>query len=736
MRVDLFDFDLPAKRIALRPAEPRDAARLLVVRPRAGGGAAFEDRGVRDLTDLLQRGDILVTNDTRVIPAQLQGRRIRGAASARIDATLHKREGANLWRAFVRPFKKLKAGEAIGFEGPGHETLDAEVVEKGAEGEVLLRFSLSGGDLDAAIERVGRVPLPPYISGKRAADERDAADYQTLFAQRSGAVAAPTASLHFTPALVAALTARGVAIEKVTLHVGAGTFLPVKAEDTRDHRMHAEWGEVSAATAKILSEARRAGRRIVAAGTTSLRILEIGRAARRRHRRVLRRDLDLHYARLRVPRGGRSPHQFSSAALDTVHARLRFLRSRGDARGLCSCDRAELSILQLWRCLPVVSRAGAGMSEDFRFEIAATDGAARAGAITLPRGSIRTPAFMPVGTAATVKAMHPEAVKALGADIVLANTYHLMLRPGAERIAALGGLHRFMNWPGPILTDSGGFQVMSLAKLRKLDEKGVTFQSHIDGSTHVLTPERSMEIQDLLDADIQMQFDECVKLPCAEEEARRAMLLSLRWAERSKKAFAGKPGRALFGIVQGGASKALRIESARALVEMDFEGYALGGLAVGEPQDVMLAMIDYAAPELPADKPRYLMGVGAPDDLVEAVRRGIDMFDCVMPTRAGRHGLAYTRAGKLNLRNARHADDPAPVDAEACNAVTRTYARAYLHHLVKSGEILGMMLLTEINLAYYEALMADLRAAISAGRLDDFIAETKDGWLRGDESES
>jgi len=370
------------------------------------------------------------------------------------------------------------------------------------------------------------------------------------------------------------------------------------------------------------------------------------------------------------------------------------------------------------------------MSEDFRFDIAATDGAARTGAITLPRGKIRTPAFMPVGTAATVKAMHPEAVKALGADIVLANTYHLMLRPGAERVAALGGLHRFMNWPGPILTDSGGFQVMSLAKLRKLDENGVTFQSHIDGARHVLTPERSMEIQDLLGADIQMQFDECVKLPCTEEEARRAMLLSLRWAERSKKAFARKPGRAAFGIVQGGAVTALRLESARALVAMDFDGLALGGLAVGEPQDVMLAMIACTVPELPTGKPRYLMGVGAPDDLVEAVRRGIDMFDCVMPTRAGRHGLAYTRAGKLNLRNACHADDPAPVDADSANAVTRTYSRAYLHHLVKSGEILGMMLLTEINLAYYQDLMAGLRGAITAGRLDDFCAETKEGWRR------
>jgi queuine tRNA-ribosyltransferase len=372
------------------------------------------------------------------------------------------------------------------------------------------------------------------------------------------------------------------------------------------------------------------------------------------------------------------------------------------------------------------------VTEAFRFDVAQSDGAARTGTIATPRGTIRTPAFMPVGTAATVKAMHPEAVKALGADIVLANTYHLMLRPGAERIAELGGLHKFMNWPWPILTDSGGFQVMSLAKLRKLDENGVTFQSHIDGARHLLTPERSMQIQDLLGADIQMQFDECVRLPCSEEEARRAMLLSLRWAERSKAAFTKVPGRALFGIVQGGASEALRLESARALVGLEFDGYALGGLAVGEPQAIMLAMIDCALPELPWTKPRYLMGVGTPDDLVEAVRRGVDMFDCVMPTRAGRHGLAYTRFGRLNLRNARHANDPAPVDPNSANAPTQTYSRAYLHHLVKSGEILGMMLLTEINLAYYEDLMEGMRRAIAAGRLNDFCDETKEAWRRGE----
>jgi queuine tRNA-ribosyltransferase len=377
-------------------------------------------------------------------------------------------------------------------------------------------------------------------------------------------------------------------------------------------------------------------------------------------------------------------------------------------------------------------RGGRLVTEAFHFEVTGRDGDARTGQIATPRGAIRTPAFMPVGTAATVKAMHPERVRALGADVVLANTYHLMLRPGAERIAALGGLHEFMNWPWPILTDSGGFQVMSLAKLRKLDDNGVTFQSHIDGAPYRLTPERAMEIQDLLGSDIEMQFDECVKLPCPEAEARRAMLLSLKWAERSKTAFVEKPGRALFGIVQGGDVKSLRVESAKALADIGFDGYALGGLAVGEPQAVMLAMITCVLPWLPDAKPRYLMGVGTPDDLIEAVRRGIDMFDCVLPTRAGRHGLAYTRAGRLNLRNARHADDPSPVDPLSSCAAARTYSRAYLHHLVKSGEILAMMLLTEINLAYYQDLMAEMRGAIAAGCFGAFCEATKSAWRSGE----
>ena len=369
--------------------------------------------------------------------------------------------------------------------------------------------------------------------------------------------------------------------------------------------------------------------------------------------------------------------------------------------------------------------------QGFRFSLSATDGAARVGEIVTPRGMVQTPAFMPVGTAATVKAMYPGQLRELGADIILGNTYHLMIRPGAERIAALGGLHKFANWPGPILTDSGGFQVMSLAKLRQVEERGVTFQSHLDGATHELTPERAVEIQGLLGADIQMQLDECIALPASGGEIERAMQLSLRWAERSLASFDEQSGKALFGIVQGGDNAALRIESAGVLAAMPFHGYALGGLAVGEPQHVMLEMIEATDRVLPREKPRYLMGVGTPEDIVEAVGRGVDMFDCVLPTRGGRHGLAYTRFGKLNLKNACHADDPTPIDQESECVASRDYSRAYLHHLVKSNETLGAMLLSWNNLAYYQSLMAGLRRAIASGQFEKFRRSVKENWGKG-----
>lgn len=372
------------------------------------------------------------------------------------------------------------------------------------------------------------------------------------------------------------------------------------------------------------------------------------------------------------------------------------------------------------------------MTETFQFNIKATDGKARRGTVSMPRGEIRTPAFMPVGTVGTVKAMYLDQVRDLGADIILGNTYHLMLRPGPERVARLGGLHELIRWPYPILTDSGGFQVMSLAGLRKLDEKGVTFKSHVDGALHHMSPERSIEIQGMLDSDIQMQLDECVRLPAEPTDIERAMEMSLRWADRCKTAFGDQPGKAMFGIVQGGDVPALRVKSAQALSGLDLKGYAIGGLAVGEPQAVMLDMLDITCPELPVEKPRYLMGVGTPDDILKSVARGIDMFDCVMPTRAGRHGLAFTRRGRVNLRNARHAEDIRPLDDQSSCPASRDYSRAYLHHLVRADESLGGMLLTWNNLAYYQELMAGIRKAIEEGRYAAFMEETQEEWRQGD----
>ncbi|SIT76240.1 tRNA guanosine(34) transglycosylase Tgt [Pontibaca methylaminivorans] len=371
---------------------------------------------------------------------------------------------------------------------------------------------------------------------------------------------------------------------------------------------------------------------------------------------------------------------------------------------------------------------GAGIT----FALQASDEKARAGMITTPRGVIRTPAFMPVGTAATVKAMLPESVAATGADILLGNTYHLMLRPGAERIAALGGLHRFMNWDRPILTDSGGFQVMSLAGLRKLTEEGVRFRSHVDGSRHMLTPERSMMIQRLLGSDIVMCFDECPALPASEAEVAGSMRRSMRWAARSREAFGDRPGHALFGIQQGGISRELREESAQALRAIGFDGYAIGGLAVGEGQEAMFSVLDHAPDMLPAEKPRYLMGVGKPEDIVGAVARGVDMMDCVLPSRSGRTGQVFTRLGALNIKNARHAEDPRPLDDTCTCPACRSYSRAYLHHVFRSGEIVSAMLLTWHNLHYYQQIMAGMRAAIAEGGFAAWSAEFHAARTRGD----
>lgn len=376
------------------------------------------------------------------------------------------------------------------------------------------------------------------------------------------------------------------------------------------------------------------------------------------------------------------------------------------------------------------------MTERFKFSVHATDGAARTGTIQMLRGEIRTPAFMPVGTAGTVKAMLPESVRSTGADILLGNTYHLMLRPTAERVDHLGGLHKFMNWDHPILTDSGGFQVMSLTQLRKMSEEGVTFQSHLDGRKILLSPERSMEIQRLLGSDIVMSFDECTPFPATFDEAKTSMELSMRWAKRSRDGFDGGADHAarsaLFGIVQGGVYDDLRFRSIDALQEIGFDGYAVGGLAVGEGQETMFKVLDFTMPRMPSETPRYLMGVGKPDDIVGAVERGIDMFDCVLPTRSGRTGQGFTWNGAINLKNARHKDDPRPISDNCACAACKNYSRAYVHHLIRAGEILGAMLLTWHNLQFYQDLMSGLRTAISEGKLSNFANSFRQQYASGD----
>ncbi len=383
----------------------------------------------------------------------------------------------------------------------------------------------------------------------------------------------------------------------------------------------------------------------------------------------------------------------------------------------------------LWGAIGGKSRS---MTQRFSFSLNATDGKARTGVISTPRGDIRTPAFMPVGTAATVKAMMPESVRATGADILLGNTYHLMLRPTAERIAKLGGLHKFMNWERPILTDSGGFQVMSLSDLRKLTEEGVTFRSHVDGSKHFLSPERSMEIQKLLGSDIVMCFDECPALPADRDRIAQSMRLSMRWAARSKEAFGDRPGHALFGIQQGGLEADFREESAKALTEIGFDGYAIGGLAVGEGQELMFQTLDFAPDMLPKDKPRYLMGVGKPDDIVGAVKRGVDMMDCVLPSRSGRTGQAWTRRGQVNIKNARHAEDPRPLDEQCTCPACRNYSRAYLHHVFRSQEMISGMLLTWHNLHYFQEIMQGMRDAIAARTFESWEKAFHDLRAEGD----
>ena len=708
-----FDFALPPARIAQMPLEPRDSARLLHVT-----AGALSDRRITDLVDLLHADDLLVMNDTRVIPARLFGH--RGTVS--VETLLHKKIAPRTWTAFARPGKRLKIGDTVTFA----ENFFAEILRKHESGEVDLRFSASDVELMSLLLQHGAPPLPPYIK-KTPEDARlEQTRYQTVYARHDGAVAAPTAGLHFTPELLTRLADKGVEMTKVTLHVGAGTFSPVKADYIKDHVMHSEWGQIDTATADQIVTAKQAGRRIIAVGTTSLRLLES--AAADGTVRPFSGETDIFitpgYRFKAVDALLTNFHLPKSTLFMLVCA---FMGIECMRKGLCIRHCTGLSFLFIWRCL----FAGTLMTK-FSFEISATDGAARRGRVTTQHGVFETPCFMATATAATVKGMHWDDVKETGAELAICNTYHLMLRPSPERVARLGGLHKFTGWNGPILTDSGGFQVMSLAALRDLTEQGVTFRSHLDGTAHNLTPERSMEIQHLLDSNITMCLDECTPHPATHEQAAQSMRMSMRWAKRCKSAFRQREGYALFGIIQGSTYNDLRSESAAALTDIGFDGYGIGGLAVGEGQEAMLKVLDDLTPQLAREKPRYLMGVGKPGDLVGAVLRGVDMFDCVMPTRSGRTGQGFTHRGTVNIRNARHIDDARPLDARCdCQTCTR-YSRAYLHHLFRCEEMLGPMLLSWHNLYYYQGLMRDMRTAIENDRLVDYAVAFAEDQARGD----
>ena len=631
--------------------QPRDAARLLLV-----DGGPWRESVVRELPGLLRPGDLLVLNDTRVLPTRFFGRR----AAVPVEVTLVERIDAAGWWALARPGKRLRPGDRVEL-APG---LLAEVAGKDGEGRVRLRFAQGGEALMAAIRIHGAMPLPPYIRRGRGGDPRDRQDYQTVFARREGAVAAPTASLHLTEALLAGAGWRG---DRALLRHAACRRRHLRPGQGRGHRTSIACTRNGARcrgdAAAAIAAARARGGRVVAVGTTVLRTLEsavddggVVRPGARETRLFVTpgfrfRVVDLLLTNFHLPRSTlfmlvaafAGLERMQAAYAHAVRERFRFF-SYGDA---CLLTRAERAVTA------------------FGFEVLATDGSARRGRLTTARGTVETPAFMPVGTAATVKALTVDMLAATGAEIALCNTYHLMLRPGAERIARLGGLHPFMRWDRPILTDSGGYQVMSLAARRKLDERGVVFSSHHDGSRHELTPERSVEIQHLLDATITMVLDECIALPAsgAEVAARHGAVPALGRALQGRLR-APATATACSASSRAAPTRSSAQRSAEGLVGIGFDGYAIGGLAVGEPQELMFATLDATCPALPEDRPRYLMGVGKPADLVGAVARGVDMFDCVLPTRSGRTGQAFTRRGTVNLKNARHADDPRPLDEE------------------------------------------------------------------------
>ena len=746
LRIQDFNYELPAGCVATHPMADRTAAKLLVldIPTNARRHASF-----CDLPGLLRARSLVVLNDTRVIPARLTGKKPTGGRAELLLVRRVERQNTphlshstesweEMWEVLLRGVGSGSVGRIL-----LEDDAEAEIVEKGARGSALALIRGTGpGGVLGLCERFGTVPLPPYIEAARKrtpgdadrwAGEADRQRYQTVYARVPGAVAAPTAGLHFTEPLLAELGRSGHEIARVTLHVGPGTFRPVETDDPRDHRLDPEWFEVPDPTATAIARARRGrpsgGRGRHHRGADPGDPGAAGRNGEkgRRGRWRIRRDRSFPAPRKPFSDSHRSHHQLSPPPIHLAHAGGRLRRSRTGPGGLCRSDCCRLSFLQLRGCdAPPAGRSLPVSS----FRLEARDGPARAGVLETAHGPIRTPVFMPVGTQATVKALSVPDLRALGVEVLLGNTYHLALRPGAGLIERVGGLHRFMAWPGAILTDSGGYQVFSLAARRQVDEDGVTFRSHLDGSEQRLTPERAMSVQASLGSDIAMAFDECPPSDAPPELVAEATHRTTRWARRCLLA-PRAPGQLRFGIVQGGIDLGLRRAHLAEIAAMPFEGLALGGLGVGEPPAVMHELVSALAPEMPAERPRYLMGVGRPEDLLRGIAAGIDMFDCVMPTRNARNGQLFVRSGRINIGNSVHREADMPIEAGCPCETCRCHSRAYLAHLYHAKEILYARLATLHNLQHYLDLVRGAREAICAGRLETYVQERLSSLERG-----
>ncbi len=704
MRLSEFHYNLPSELVAQYPLEKRDRSRLLVIKKIT---EKIEHRHFCDIVAHISPGDCLVVNDTKVIKAKLVGK--KADTGARAEILLLERLSDRLYKCLIDASSKIKVGTQFVFgEGELSGFVRAE-----SNGMRLVEFDKDTGQFSELLEKLGILPLPPYI--KRTPERQDEVRYQTIYGKVPGAVAAPTAGLHFTDEVLNRIKAKGASIVSITLHVGYGTFKPVISKDVARHKLEAEYFEIKEEVAMQLNSVKERGGKIFAVGTTTCRVLEYQTQLVKGSRNKVEKGKGWTNLFIYPPYN----FKFVDALITNFHL-----------------PKTTLLLLVAAFCgKELLFKAYEEAIREFNLILAIK---ARLGKLITAHGAIDTPCFMPVGTQATVKTLSNQELIDCGVQIVLSNAYHLYLRPGEEVIKEAGGLHKFMGWDRPILTDSGGFQVFSLSVLRKVNDEGVEFRSHIDGSKHLLTPEAIVEFQRMLGSDIIMMLDECVHYPCEYDYARRAMQRTLDWARRSIQKLETLNSKLeinrvqkLFGIVQGATYKDLRSECAEELVEMDFDGYAIGGLAVGEPGEITREITEFTAALLPEDKPRYLMGVGEPPDLFDAVAVGIDMFDCVVPTRNGRNGTAFTKGGRLLLRNSDYTKDFKPID-EDCGCYTcKAYTRGYIRHLFNTDEILGLRLVSLHNVYFYQHLMNQLRDSIKNGSFLRFKTDFLESYKAG-----